>query len=357
MSGSSDISDDYIGSTSDEGEEEEKERGSDDEVREGVQALPPHWRRRFFRHKPRAHNRNPPALSADQWAALVEAYSNTIDDARADSTWNVLATVLRQFCAFDEVQAANLPQYNALPLDDRMVMWHLNKIIKKEISGSTPYKYCKILIQLYRRMTGGSFSPILSDYKKALRRKGLHIPNGARPIALTELKLAIDRSRDRAERMQLLAMWLLCSRCDDVNRLRRQDIEVEPEGARRVYRVTWRAGTKKGALPLVDFLIPPREHEDEWEAYLESVAVDQHPFALKAARITEVLRRVLHRVSSHSIKKGALAMLVMRGVPLHRVANKAKHETVAQLREYVGERLYAMAQGAMEIAEDIEAEW
>jgi integrase len=314
--------------------------------------MPEYWRQKLAGRRP---PRPVEALNAGEWATLLEAFATTMGSARADSTWAVLRTVYTQFTAFDDVQCRGLRAYQVLELDQRMIMWHLWKLQKREISRSTPFKYCKILIQLYRRMTHDAGSILLSDYKKALRRAGYHLADGARPATVQELQrlVASRETISSTTRMQILTMWLLCARTDDVRRLQRKDITLR----NTVVTVTWNAGTKSGARPLESVMTIPRAHLAEWTREVMTGDPNAHPFPLDCDQISRAMRHIAPDLTSHSIKKGSLTYLISKGAPLQDVAFRAHHDQLDQLRTYVGEHYWALAHHADEMGMMIAEAW
>jgi hypothetical protein len=307
--------------------------------------------------------RHPPELHTEaELAALMADSGRFLSNARAPATVNVLCTVFVQWDAWHRKQRDHHPTFGLLPLDETMVLWLVHKMkgtrTMRPLTRSTPYKYCKILHQLYRQMERTD-SPALAEMQKALKRGGFHLAEGAPAATLAEVQAFLARrAQPRSMRMQVLAMWLLASRTDDVNRLPARDISTETTAdGSPITVVTWTAGTKAGATPLVDVLAVPEAHRREWTAYLNSMQPGEHPFPHNASQVTDAIRTVNPLLSSHSIKKGALTLLANLGLPLAQVALKAKHKSIDLLRQYIGERAVAMGSGAMEIAGILQDQW
>lgn len=286
-------------------------------------------------------------LSGAAWATLAESLATRLGQSRADATWSTLASVLNGFLAFDRAQRSN-PAYSSQELDWKMLCYIEWKILQHHLTGSSPLTYAKRLSYAYRRMVGRT-SEVFREYMKALRRQGMTEVNGARPITVEELKRALTLNRDC--RLQIVLMWALAARANDVDRLLRQDFTETPEG----YVVQWNQGTKRGPQRLVDVLLLPDWAQNLLKNRLDSLKPTSKVACHGHAKITAALRRVAPDLSSHSIKKGALCTLIDQGLPLNQVAFKAKHASLDQLRVYVGERRWALAHGVIDMAEKLKA--
>lgn len=321
-------------------ETEFHEDGTDSDPEDVYHGLAPHERRNLQMVSMR---RDPPACDSEKFASTFAAMGVRLDHAKADATWRNWGSVANNFRAFDNARRRDLPEYDAMDLDQRMIFWVEMKIDDGDITAGTPVRYVKRLEQLYRRRCGAS-SPLMADYRRALIRDGLVPGPGATPTTYTELLRAVQQASQPTERMQLLAMWLLAGRCEDARRLKARDCKIEERDQAEdplLVKVTWLEGApKRPGEALMDYMVVPSHLANEMTDHLHSCRPNEHPFTLSSNRITELLRAVNPELTSHSLKKGALRYLVVQGRPLHEVMHKARHSSEKQTRDYLGEELF-----------------
>jgi hypothetical protein len=309
--------------------------------------LDKHWKRSLQHFTTRTTARK---LSAAEWVDLNERVDQALGESRALSTWRNISSVVQGFKEFERVQT--LPAYRSLPLDERMVYWVEWKIMEGHLTNESPKIYAKKLAQVYARITGRR-SFLIREYIQSLARRGYVGGTGATPASTRDIADALRTAADHGLRMQLLAMFLLAARTDDVQRLKTTDIRGEECEGETHLVVTWTSGTKTGMTPLVDIVTLPAMYSDEMKTYLASLGPNGRPFPLGHAAITAALRRVNPALSSHSIKKGALVTLVAEGHSFEQVAFKAKHASLKLLRVYIGERLWAVGHGAISMGKTL----
>lgn len=293
----------------------------------------------------RGPNRRP--LSAADWATLCQAYEQRMRDSRSPLTWNNIASVVNNFREWDACQT--LRQYSHLPLDVRMAMWVEWKILQEEIKKGTPVRYTKRLEQHYYNVTR-TRSVQLAEYRRSLKRRGFY-EKGAEPCTQDEVQRAIEATNVDKEKAQLLFMWLLPGRTADVLCFRKEDVtQIRPEAETLWLWVRWPEGAPKNAGRIEDTLQIPDQYAQMVKRVLEQTAPGQKIFLAKSTRVTQILTQVNPVLTSHSIKKGALTMLVNRGHSLEDVAFKAHHSSVKLLRVYIGERLWSLAHNVSAMA-------
>lgn len=304
----------------------------------------PTWHSNVAAHTVRARPRD---ATEDHLIALRSEVDRRAGMARAQTTWAGIATVLNQFEAFELAQTH--PSYHVTPLDTRICMWVQHKIWEG-LELSSAVTYLKKLRQMYK-MVVGEDSFFLQEFAQALRKDPRSVPEGTRPLTREEMKLLLDRATSEGRWAQLFVQWATASRTDDLHRLSKSQITVTSD----LVVLTWDKGTKSGTEKRVDAIPHPPER---LVSYLRHLPQNRKPFPMDAGALTTFMRRALAlpapdevRVSSHSIKKGALVALLRSGVPINLVMFKAKHSSEQNLQTYVGAEAWAAAHEAAQMSD------
>lgn len=317
---------------------------------EGVLPLPNTWQRQIERRAPTAPRHRAQAMEAAAFERIHARVEACLEESKAPSTWGVIASVANQFQAFDRAQ--RLPAYRALPLDERMAMWLHHKIDNQEIHRQSPVTYAKILSGIFRKITGEG-SEILKELTAGLRRTTAP-SQGALPLSVEALRRLLAKSQWPPLRCQILMQWVTASRSDDMNRIRAKDLKFDTVGAHYRVTTTWWVGTKGSHLPYTDISYLPYLEWLRLRRYVNQFPADQKVFRLDPEAMTAAMRNLLQtndpRLSSHSLKKGALVHLINQGFTLGEVAYKAKHQSTELLRVYVGPVAWAEAHNATGMA-------
>lgn len=270
-----------------------------------------------------------------------------LGDCRAPSTWDNISAIMNQFHLFDANQTS--ADYIHLALDWRMAAWIEHKVAKGELNRGSPVQYAKKMQQAYREIFGEP-SSVLRDLAAGLRRRPDATAMGAIPLPEPQFRLLLSRCRHPDVYHQILIQWMTASRTDDMNRLRRQDFDIDGE----TVKVTWNLGTKGSQMPFTDIISLPAGHTRALGQYLTRFGSDDKVFSLSSDTLTAIIRaQVGPQYSSHSIKKGALVHLIEMGHPLTSVAYKAKHRSIDLLRVYIGPTAWAKAHNAPQMAADL----
>lgn len=300
----------------------------------------PHWDTNLNSHQIR---RSPRALEQNELVDLFYQVEEILGGARSAGTWSDLASVVNNFEAWDAKMMQSHRMFELQPLDMRMILWITYKRQEGGVQGSSALEYYRKLHQVYRLITGGE-SPIMKEFGAALARQPGAQPEGARAITETEIQKVIRETRNEIEKLQASVQWLTASRSDDLHRLDWEDVTIEGE----TVTLHWNKGTKGGTQKRVDMFPVAAVPRIKEHLRLKN---GRRPFPLDAERMTAMLRRILghaERLSSHSIKKGALTHLLRQGAPLSQVQFKAKHQTLENLQTYVGPVVWAEAHHALE---------
>jgi hypothetical protein len=146
-----------------EASDDEAERAMDELLK---LALPPAWERQLGRFRVRQQRQ---FVSPEDMARAIGATADRLGQARAESTWRVIAAVWNNFKVFNRENAVN-PAWSALELDEKMATWVELKIGRGELSRTSPLTYVKKLEQIHR-MLAGERSSLLMEYRRAVRRR------------------------------------------------------------------------------------------------------------------------------------------------------------------------------------------
>lgn len=322
------------------------------------------FQRQVQRHRTQRHPTG--ALTDGEVVELLTETDVQLEQSRAEHTWEGYASVIHQFRLFDQRQRS--PAWRGCAMANKIVAWitwcmnrqedarvHQRKGIQK----TTALTYLKKLRYMYTRSQHHwtkAGEAILEDYQKSLKRSGAENPTDpAIPIKPEQVKRAIEDTESLVARAQILAMWLTASRTSDVQRLTTSDIELQAcPGTRGKLLIIfkWRNGTKGSYGTVHDLVEVDRQTAATIRRALDLAGNGGNPFPLGHAAITCVLRRVEPELSSHSIKKGALTILLQHFPPMH-VAEKAKHRDTTLLRAYVGATEWARANEAIQMSAEL----
>jgi integrase len=327
---------------------------------EQVRRVAPWYAARLDEHAVRSA---PAQLSKEELVAILGESQDRMGDARADSTWSNMASVINPFAAFDATQKES--SYQLLPLDMRMVVW-LQHRLRQGLELSSVVIYYRRLHGVYRLLQGCDSLP-LQEFGRGLQRDPDSVPRGTRALTREELKTVLEFARTVSLQAycQVYTMYVLASRTDDVNRLRWEDVTLQDD----LVICRWDRGTKSGPDRRLDLIpAPPNALVDLLSSAPARESSPDGPFSLPCDRITLLIRRALGLsqsdpdwalVSSHCLKKTALVRLLENNVPIYQVQFKAKHATPDMLQTYVGSEAWSVAHDALSmshtLAEDLSA--
>lgn len=318
---------------------------------------PSYERAQLERRRP-GRPRRQPTLSREEVQQGILQADEVLGHRLADATLDQTASILHQFLAFCAAQKE--VEFQTLELDMQIVFWIEWKRGNGSLHRSSPAMYAKKMALVYFKAFRRR-SEVLHDYQQAMNRMPENQPEGARPLTPEELDALLRAAPNDEIFFHILLMWGTASRADDMLTLRPVDIEIVqvPPDPRHYAWVTWRQGTKGRAHEQADAIaLTPRQAMDLQE-FLDSRPLNAPLFTLEADQLTDQLRTALDtidpRVSSHSVKKGALTHLLQQGHDASSVSHKAKHMDLKLLRSYVPSRAWAVAHGAMRMAGDLVA--
>jgi len=276
-------------------------------------------------------------VSIARLADLTAGIEKRLEEAWAANTWRNYGSTWNQCQHFVSQLPSDIPLTVA-------VMMFLEESMNpgpenhdwKPISVSSAHVYARRLSSIYHLK--GVPLPDLRWYRRALMRQGALRPENQAPPATVEDVRAAMGPLPRRKAVALWLMWVTCSRADDMSVLRRIDVvfvRIDPDQM-RIYDINF-SGTKGDPFHLgntVRVALGPVEALS-LELHLATLSPDQPFTDLKWTEVNNALKRVRPELSAHSIKRGALLVLLMQGVPLDTIRVMAKHAGLQQLLAYL----------------------
>ena len=261
--------------------------------------------------------------------------------SKGESRWQQLSGTWKQYMAWCEHHSEDGQE---LPTEWTIVMWVESKLLDKSLkSNGSAVKYVKNLVQSVF-MTGATLDTrVIEEYKEALRKGGMR-PCQAPPAAFEDIVAALGLLTE-SEQIGLIIAWLTASRIDEIQYLRKEHVECQADG-----------------LFMIDF---PRHKGDQFKlgtamptyagtwaaklsAYLDNLPTGAKLSDLTTDRAAAILNRVREGLSAHSVKRGALVVLLRAGVPLAIIQAVAKHRDLEMTLAYLPRMEVAMHLGLHE---------
>lgn len=153
--------------------------------------------------------------------------------------------------------------------------------------------------------------------------------------------------------MGLIVGWKTASRTDELDPLTKESFErttiITPEGEQKVvWVVTFpvHKGDPFGLSTVVPVVFG--EWEPEIHRWWQALPPGGKWTDLTTDRVTAILSRVRPGLSSHSVKRGALLLMLRAGVPLSVIQMIAKHKDIETLLVYLPRDEVALALGLWE---------
>ena len=173
-------------------------------------------------------------------------------------------------------------------------------------------------------------------YQRALRRAGALVPKHQAPaMQLTELEQILeDGTLTMRMRLAILVAWLTSARGSDLRVLFPKHVEKQPQGH---FSVLFTGGKTD------PFLLGQGTGMDlpgPWEKVLCDLIVrcsdtGEPLFPYRNDSITRVLRTANPSLSAHSIRRGSLQHLLLKGVPISKLTEFGRYKTVSGLLHYL----------------------
>jgi hypothetical protein len=319
-------------------------------------------------------NRRSTAMGPSQMAELITRVDIRIGQSKAKRTWQGYSSVMKGFIKFDSEQT--LESYKQMQIADKIIHfleWKMSDLPLRSsiqrITVQSAYVYTKKLTYLYKR------SPflrpeglhLLESFRRSLERMGAKNPDDpSRALDPAEMStllhhasLAIDNAKKAEERQKRLAtwaqltlQWLTASRTEDMLKLEPTHIKVCRGEQEALIQLTWPRGTKCAYSTTTDRL---SISDQRLIQFLEKSTLGRvRPFALSVGSLNAMLKSLFQqpegKITSHSIRKGALTWLLRQEFPVELISEKAKHRSVRMLRAYIDPAVLAEMRRALEMS-------
>jgi len=205
---------------------------------------------------------------------------------------------------------------------------------------SSAHQYCVLVASGYRLYDGvvledSSDRHLWALFRRALRRGGALVPkNQAPPLTPVQFAETIERKTlCMRMRLAILVAWLSAARGADLRSLKKERFVLEKRGT---YTLDF-TGTKtdpfqEGLFSRITF---PEAYILPFEALMTSLGHDENVFPFSNHAITSALRATDPLLSAHSIRRGALTALLLRGSTLEDLRAFGRYRGVEGLLHYL----------------------
>eukprot|EP01059_Diplonema_ambulator_P000349 TRINITY_DN10282_c0_g2_i2.p2 TRINITY_DN10282_c0_g2~~TRINITY_DN10282_c0_g2_i2.p2 ORF type:complete len:276 (+),score=35.30 TRINITY_DN10282_c0_g2_i2:223-1050(+) len=254
-----------------------------------------------------------------------------LDQALAPSTWQGMRSVYRRFRLFWHGLSTLSPH---LPPAVVVALFVVRLLKAGEIIYSSALTYANSLVSALRRdgidLRGNI---VVTDLRRALRRLGAGRPTKqAWPADAETVKQCVLQTACRRTAMVVLLAWRAGARVGDVVRLRTRDVEFMPGGVKLTFWESKSDPFHKGTFTSASL---SEGETEELRAYMQAWGSDEKPLAVSTARVTAALKAVDPRLSCHSLRRGALTLLLRRGTDLEGIKALSRHATTTALLRYL----------------------
>lgn len=278
---------------------------------------------------------------------LTQQIEARIHQAWAENTWKTYSSEWNQF----RVYAAQLPP--DLPLELQLMCF-----IEDGITGNpeqpgfsirTGLQYLRHLTSLMHNM--GIELGNLRMYRRGLKRTGGLRPNQAPPLS-RETAMQIIANEPLAIAAQFALLWYTASRHPDFSEVVRSDVTIRPsvENNIRSMSVTVEFATHKGdpfRLGSANVFEVRGYPMQVLHQYLQGKFPDDKLIVMSYQQLLDLLKKYGDELSEHSIKRGALTVLLTHQTPLQTVQMYAKHRGLQSVLLYVPPAAVAESYGSV----------
>ena len=261
-------------------------------------------------------------------ANLRAAVEDRLMGGKSAGRWQQLSGTWKQYMAWCETLSEDGQE---LPTEWTIVMWVESKLLDGSLkSRASAIKYCKNLVQSVYMTEQTLDNRVVEEYKKALGKGGL-MPNQAPPANVDDIVAALAYLTE-SEQIGLIIAWLTASRIDEIQWLRKDHVV---RGANGEFLIDF--PRHKGDQFKLGTAMPT--YAGAWtaklEAYLDNLPNGAQVSSLTTDRAAAILGRVREGLSAHSVKRGALVVLLRAGVPLSIIQAVAKHKDLSMTLAYL----------------------
>jgi len=282
--------------------------------------------------------------------ALLKAVDDRLGESKAPNTWKSLQCPFNQFIRFQQEKGLELI---SLPNHLQLLAFAESKMTDGSISKGTAHKYIRRIRQVFDMLQRPYSNVAIDAYLRALKRQGgLRPESQAPPATRTDIFNGLALCTP-SERVGLMTGWKTASRTDELDPLVKESFErkvvTTPEGAEVVVWVItfpYHKGDPFGLSTVVPVVFG--DWEPEIHAWWQSLPPGGKWTDMTTERMTAIMDRVRPGLSSHSIKRGALLLMLRAGVPLSVIQMIAKHKDIETLLVYLPRDEVALALGLWE---------
>jgi hypothetical protein len=267
------------------------------------------------------------------------------------NTWAGWSSTFSQFNEFREKTI----YLREAQVELAFMMWIEAKILAKDISLSSAHQYVVRFQSIAKRARLDIDTQLITDYQRSLENDGaLRVEHQAPPLTPEHYREARTIAT-MAEWIQLTLMWTTASRAGDFAEVKTKNLRrVREEEEGMIWSILF--DTHKGDIHrwgvtgTAVLSIPESEALQGW---LDRHQPEDHPIPSASADITNLLRRVDAKYTSHSVKRGALVTLLRAKVPLPAIQVIAKHRDLQTLLHYLPNFEVNEAMGIVEAAKNL----
>lgn len=279
--------------------------------------------------------------------SMMPQLEERIRGRRSDTRWNDLSGVLKQFIAWNRKLEAETNEEINLDLAWRIIWFVEAKIESSDLKSlGSALKYVKNLTQCVQEIGFSLEEEVINAYKQSLKRAGAEKPeHQAPPASVAEMRGACQFLTE-TEALGLRLAWMTASRIGEMSYLTAEHVAHKGNTLWTV-EFPYHKGDPFRLGTGMAFFAPEDLHRlllkrFEWLPH-GSPLTD-----LTTARASAALKRVNPELSAHSIKRGALVLLLRSNVPLGVIQAIAKHKDLETLYRYLPRTEVAMSLGLHE---------
>ena len=266
-----------------------------------------------------------------------------------------LATTLSQ--AFSEsYNASNASVYNRMiefttdlqrrghnfSLIHSSLLWMQMLLDNGEVSAQGAYQYTINLAAALRQFHGIDIPSeddqhLWSMFRRALLRQGAKVPSRQAPPMKHETmrRIVNDRGRSTQERVSVAIAWLTAARGADLRNLTMSRIRLVGNDEMMLDFTGTKTDPFREGLHSTIRLPPDLAPMIVEYLYQFRSQPEAHPFPLTGAQLTALVRDYDPTLSGHSIRRGSLQHLLLKGAELDAIRRFGRYRTLEGLLHYL----------------------
>jgi hypothetical protein len=284
----------------------------------------------------------------------LDAITATLKEMWSNNTWDSYASTYNQW----KVYAEQLPE--GLPFTWQIMMYLEDAVNHPTdfISVGTAYSYSKRLGSMFHKMDIALDWTLLRCFRRALKRRGALVPESqALPLTADHYKVLVGALLQEGQlqwAVALMLAWRTASRLDEILNRKVDDISFASEPDDEQQKVFIRFAGHKGD-PFQLFGSIPLFLTKRESSFLRTLCRSRMPgtelLTCNSNQVITCLQRMDPTYTGHSIKRGALLVMLINDVPLELIRIFAKHESIKQLLTYLPSATVAEKIGLTNVAQ------